>query len=642
MRLTILSITFLYLGFFSINNIYAENDYINKICNHNGIENLYQYNHLMDDYDIKFYKLDLEVSDSSTYISGSVTILIEVIEEPFNVIIFELSDSMSIDSVVVNDNRTDFTHQNDEIIISSDEDYEINSLISIEIFYCGFGKKLERYSGIYNRESILINKNITWTLSEPFNSKDWFPCKQVLTDKADSVYVFITTDSLLKAGSNGILTSVVSLPGKKVRYEWKSYYPIAYYLISIAVGDYYDYSFYIQTEGSEDSLLIQNYIYNSPEYINQNKDDIDKTGDLINLFSKIFGPYPFAKEKYGHAIVPTGGGMEHQTMTTLGNFSFILVAHELAHQWFGDNVTCASWQDIWINEGFASYSEYLANQYLVSQEIADLWMSDAYNIVFSEPGGSIYVPKDDIEDPKRIFDRRLSYKKGAAIIHMIRHEIENDSLFFNILKEFQNTYKDSVAVGADFKTLLEEKTNTDFTDFFNQWYFGEGYPELNVSWEYINDTLSINSFQTTTSELTPIFNTLNEYKISLFDADTSIFIRQQSNYDHYKIFLPGKVKNIQVDPDRWLLMKINLQSEFNIDKKFIVSPNPVENKISIYFTEPVESYKIYISDSSGRIINNFESSTQLFEIYLDSFAKGLYFILMKENDKIYSAKFVKI
>ncbi len=105
-----------------------------------------------------------------------------------------------------------------------------------------------------------------------------------------------------------------------------------------------------------------------PHYFKQNKAAIDKTGDLILLYSDLFGDYPFANEKYGHCVAPFGGGMEHQTMTTLVNFSFLLVAHELAHQWFGDFVTCSTWQDIWINEGFASYAEYLANQYLKSQE----------------------------------------------------------------------------------------------------------------------------------------------------------------------------------------------------------------------------------------------------------------------------------
>ena len=596
----------------------------------------------MSNYDVKFYKLDLEVSDTSTYLSGSVSILVKVIEEPFNEFVLELLDLYTIDSVLVDGINADFIHQNSELVISSYKTYEINSLVNLQVFYSGSVNSESSYRGIYNRESYQLGKNITWTLSEPFYAKNWFPCKQVLTDKADSVYVFATTDSHLKVGSNGILTSTVSLPGNKVRYEWKSRYPIAYYLISISVGEYFDYSFWVKSDGIKDSILVQNYLYNNEDYINKNKKDINRTNDLLKFYSDKFGQYPFAAEKYGHTVAPLGGGMEHQTMTTLNNFLFELVAHELAHQWFGNNVTCATWQDIWINEGFASYSEYLANEFLVSKDKAKLWMAEAHDLILSEPGGSVYIPTGDTIDHKRIFDSRLSYKKGAAIIHMIRHEVQDDSLFFDILREFQSGYKDSVATGMDFKFILEEKTGKDFTAFFNQWYFGEGYPTLNVSWSVNNDTLTINSFQTASSPLNPLFNNLTEYKITFIDGDTSILMRQQSNYDQYKISINKKVTGIKVDPEKWLLMEVNIQNYYNIDRKYIISPNPARDKLLIQFNRPIEDYKIYITDISGKIINNFKSNEQYYQLDLDSLSKGLYFLLIKENNKIYSSKFIKI
>lgn len=642
MRFTVLLIIFLYLDFYSIQNTNPKPYNPDNISRSKDIYLTGENSLLMNNYDVKFYKLDLEVSDTSTYLSGSATILIEVVEEPLNKFIFELLDIYTIDSVLVDSINTDFSHQNDEININSLNNHEINSLVSIRIFYSGSVNGGFSYSGIFNKESIQLGKNITWTLSEPFYAKNWFPCKQVLTDKADSVYVFVTTDSHLKAGSNGILTSSVSLPENKVRYEWKSRYPIAYYLISIAAGEYVDYSFYVRTDGENDSILVQNYLYNNEEYINHIKNNVDKTSDLLKLYSDKFGQYPFAEEKYGHTITPIGGGMENQTMTTLGNFSFELVAHELAHQWFGDNVTCATWQDIWINEGFASYSEYLANEYLISEDKAKLWMAEAHEYILSEPDGSVYIPADDTDNHRRIFDSRLSYKKGAAIIHMIRQEVQDDSLFFDILKEFQTSFKDSVATGMDFKLLLEEKTNKDFTGFFDQWYFGEGYPTLDVSWDVNKDTLTINSLQTASSVSTPLFNTLNEYKIIFIDGDTSILIRQQSNYDQYKIYIDRKVIGLRVDPEKWLLADINIQNYINIDRKYTIAPNPAKDKLEIQFIQPVEDYKIYITDISGKIVNNFESSEQYYQLNLDSLSKGLYFLLIKENNNIYSSKFIKI
>jgi aminopeptidase N len=642
MKLFILLIILLHTDLFPVKNtsigLPAELKYFCSKEGYNSVGN----NRLMINYDVKFYKLDLEASDTSTYLSGSATVLVEAIGEPFNEFVLELLDSYTVDSVLVDGVNSNFVHQNNEIVISSYKAHEINSLVNLQVFYSGSAESESAYTGIYNRESYHLGKNITWTLSEPFYARNWFPCKQELTDKADSVHVFVTTDSRLKAGSNGILTSTVPLPGDKVRYEWKSRYPIAYYLISIAVGEYVDYSFWVNSEGLNDSILVQNYLYNNEDYINQNKEDIDRTGEILIFYSDKFGQYPFAGEKYGHAVAPLGGGMEHQTMTTINNFTFNLVAHELAHQWFGNNVTCATWHDIWINEGFASYSEYLANEFLVSYDKARLWMADAHDFVLSQPDGSVYVPAIDMEDHRRIFDSRLSYKKGAAIIHMIRHEVQDDSLFFTVLKEFQSVYKDSTATGMDFKNILEEITEKDFTAFFNQWYFGEGHPSLNVNWNVSNDTLCINSLQTSSSPLNPLFNNLTEYKITFIDRDTSLLLRQQSNYDQYKIPVNRKVVDLKVDPDKWLLMRVNVQNYYNIDKKFTIKPNPARDRLEIQFNLPIEDYKIYITDISGRIINNFESSKQNYQLDLDSLSKGLYFLIINENNKIYSSKFIKI
>jgi aminopeptidase N len=229
MKLFILLIILLHTDLFPVKNtsigLPAELKYFCSKEGYNSVGN----NRLMINYDVKFYKLDLEASDTSTYLSGSATVLVEAIGE--------LLDSYTVDSVLVDGVNSNFVHQNNEIVISSYKAHEINSLVNLQVFYSGSAESESAYTGIYNRESYHLGKNITWTLSEPFYARNWFPCKQELTDKADSVHVFVTTDSRLKAGSNGILTSTVPLPGDKVRYEWKSRYPIAYYLISIAVGE---------------------------------------------------------------------------------------------------------------------------------------------------------------------------------------------------------------------------------------------------------------------------------------------------------------------------------------------------------------------------------------------------------------------
>ena len=605
---------------------------------------LTEYDQRMERYDVKFYKIDLEVTDTSTFLAGSTSILLQVLNSPVTDLVFDLLSDLTVDSVLLDGKSTSFVHSNNQLQVLTAIAIQAQGFVTVTVYYSGLGQQKQWISGIYNVNKDPWNKRITWTLSEPFAALNWFPCKQVLADKADSAWIFITTESGLKAGSNGLLTNTVTLPGNRIRHEWKTRYPIAYYLLSFAVGDYYDYSFYVQLPGRDDSLLIQNYIYDTLAYFQQNKSDIDKTADLISLYSELFGTYPFHTEKYGHCIVPSGGGMEHQTMTTLGNFSFLLVAHELSHQWFGDYVTCGSWQDIWINEGFASYAEYIACQYLQSQIQADIWMADAHEHIKTDTGGSVFVPETSASDEERIFDYRLSYRKGAAIIHMIRGEIQNDSLFFDVLREYLNLYKNSIATGGDFKQVLEEKTGMDFDTFFNQWYYGDGYPAITVNWKQERDSLYVNAFITSSSSETPMFVILTGYRISSDSGDTTIYRRNLTQYDEWKIKVPGTVNNIRVDPEKWLLLTIkgiNNISKYEPGKIFYLAPNPAKGRISIYFAEMMKDTKIFVIDSTGKILFEGQSDSFPYDIDLEGYKPGPYIVLVEHDNRIYTEKFIR-
>lgn len=608
-----------------------------------AFQNAYTYDGRLDRYDVKFYHIDLEVTDTSTWIKGFTSVVVRITAASVNDIVFDFSTDMHVDSVLINGEKTTFIHSNNLLVINTPQRANHDDLITCTVFYCGLGKKNEYFSGVFNASS-RWNKKATWTLSEPFSALNWFPCKQALADKADSAYVFITTDKELKAGANGILVNETPMPGDKIRHEWKTRYPVAYYLLSFAACDYYDYSFYASLPGTNDSVLVQNYIYDTLAFLHQNKYDIDTTADLLYLYSELFGIYPFYKEKYGHCIVPGGGGMEHQTMTTLSSFNFLLIAHELAHQWFGDYVTCATWQDIWINEGFASYAEYIAYQYLHSQDAADSWMFEAHDYIKSQNGGSIYIPENLAADQDRIFDYRLSYKKGAAILHMIRHEVNNDSLFFSVIRNFLDQYKKNVATAEDFRHILEEKTKISFSAFFDQWYYGEGFPSLTVNWKHQNDTLYISSFLTASSPVTPLFNILTEYKVSLNAYDTIITHRQMANYDEWKVYLPGYVKNIRVDPKKWLLLNIdsiNNLSSLIREEKFYVAPNPAKNKIRVFYDDPAFEGPVYLIDTTGRIILTKETDEFPFELNISGINSGNYFVVLKDGSHFYVSKFIK-
>lgn len=599
----------------------------------------------LDYYDVKFYKLDLEVNDTSTYLEGKVIVKTEIVTPSPDTFVLELDTMLTVDSVYINGNRHVFAHRNDLLNIALQNNYLSGDMVMATVYYHGVaGTGNNR--GIFNQKHGQTGLWVTYTLSEPFGSKSWFPCKQDLKDKADSVEVHITVPSGLMAGSNGILQEVITLKDGKQRYEWKSNYPIAYYLISLAVTDYQDYSIWAKPGAMDgDSILIQNYVYNIPGLLDAYREDIDETVNMLNMFSDLYTLYPFHEEKYGHAMATFGGGMEHQTMTTILNFNFTLVAHELAHQWFGNNVTCATWQDIWINEGFASYSEYIALQELRGQEEATGWMENAHDRIVREEGGSIYVPLEDASNARRIFDYRLSYKKGAAIIHMLRFEINNDFLFYKTMQEFQIRFKDSVATGDDFKHVLEDITNKDWDFFFNQWYYGEGYPVYTINWDQSNDTLHIFSQQESSTDYPRLFESSLEFTIVYSDATSELKrVYQDETDETFSMVVPKKVSQIVFDPNLWLLKRISEDSYFKreqIKAKMEIYPNPVQDELTIDFAPPVDNWEIEVHALNGKMVYSQEVNTTNLTINVSSWENGVYTVKAGDGQNIITRKMVK-
>ncbi|OFX28506.1 MAG: hypothetical protein A2X08_05590, partial [Bacteroidetes bacterium GWA2_32_17] len=529
------------------------------------IQFVFSQNILEDKYDVKQYILDLQISNTSTLISGNVIINSSVTATNIDTFVVDLIDTivagqtyMIVDSVFVNGISNLFQHYNELVFIPLITAIPQNQQFSVQIYYHGNGAAISQtnYKGIkkYNYIGIIH----TTTFSEPTWSKVWWPCKQDLKDKADSVTFYITTDSTNISGSNGVLKSTDSLPGGKVKYKWETKYPTDFYLISFTVGPLSEYITYAPLPGVQDSVLLQNLLFPGSSYYQTHLEVINKTKQLLYLFSELIGTYPFKDEKYGYSVVGTQlGAMEHQTMCTIGYqamdttsthygiYYFWYVAHELGHQWFGDYVTFSDWNYIWLAEGFASYMEYVALQNLESQYKADYWIQNAQTETMTQPVGSVYDS----------FDYRLMYKKGAAIIHTLRYEINNDSLFFAVLRNYLSTYAFSVATADDFKQVAETTTGINFTDFFNQWYYGEGYPTFNINWSQNNDTLTIVSNQTTSISITTLFKTHFDLKIIYATGDTIIRLFQGTNNETYKIYFPELVDSIEMDPNFWLIQK---------------------------------------------------------------------------------------
>ncbi len=593
------------------------------------------YSQYLSIYDVKFYFFDLQVTNMAPKIEGSVGIYAELTSTTSDSLAFELVDEARIDSILLNNNRISFAHSEDFIRIALADTVLPGDLLIITVFYNLTDNSEPDDRGIATK-IFSDGKSLTWSLSEPFYSKNWFPCKQILSDKADSAYLYFTVADSLLVGSNGVLRNIIPLNSGQLRFEWAMRYPVAFYLPSFAVANYMDYSFKASVE-NHDSVLVQNYIINDSSYLLENKEDIDATASLITLFSEKFGPYPFIHEKYGHCIVPIGGGMEHQTMTTLGNFDFNLVAHELAHQWFGDYVTCDNWQDIWINEGFASYAEFIAIEALKSVEEKSAWLNDAFSLTMSEPSGSICIPDADSTNDDRIFNYRLTYRKGAYIIHMIRHELNNDEIFFEVLKTFLQRFSNNTASAEDFRNTLEDISQQNFETFFNQWYYGEGYPILSIQWEHKNDTLKIKIDQQTSNHArTPFFELSIDFRIFYLGGDTLIRVKQSSPKMVYSIPMDKNVYKISPDSENWILKEIRSIERILLDDsiRFSVFPNPATD---FFYVENIDfglPYTVRVYDAKGILLYETESAEAFHQIPLTTFVKGVYqVVLTREKHK---------
>jgi len=603
-------------------------------------------------YDVHFYFLDLNMTNTTTALSG-ITEIHASARENLDSALIELFPSFIINSIEVNGNPVSYSRVATAVKIPVNA--TIGQAFILTIDYQGTPPTAATNplggSGMTNDFSPSWGNQVTWSLSEPFSAYEWFPVKQSLRDKADSCAFHITVPTNCKAGSNGVLENVVDLGNGTHRFEWKHRHPIDYYLISVAIARYVEYNVTANPSNSG-PVLIQNFIYDNPATLPNFQADIDETADFIELFADLYGPYPFADEKYGHCMAPLGGGMEHQTMTTQGSFNKGLTSHELGHQWWGDHVTCASWADIWVNEGFASYSELLMLENLYpGQDLAT--MLDWHSNVMSQPNGSVWV--EDSLNENRIFSGRLTYDKGGSIIHTLRFLINNDSLFFAGLQQYQIQYADSTALGVDFIAVMEDVTGMDFTNFTEEWYFGEGFPTYSVRWNTVGSDLLLEISQTTSASLiTPFYTNDLELK---FDrgalSDTTIRFSIYGTTNQFSLPNVSDITNVlSIDPANWIInANGSIQHDLNFNNVGIqesttnaqisIYPNPANGPFTVAMSTP-GNYTLTLIDLKGRALKttSFEQETL---IDLGTHAEGTYMIQVTDvNSGLQVRRLVKL
>lgn len=593
-----------------------------------------------DNYDMQYARIEVAPSQNTRFISGKILYKYKLLKSSSSIEL-DASDDLVISSVKWHGQNIVYTHSNDILTIAfpSAQNPQEDSL---QIIYSGIPN--ETGLGSYNEDKHGSDSvKVIWTLSQPYGARDWMPCKMTLSDKVDSFDMFIEVDSGFTAISNGLQISATSISNSKSVFHWAEHYPIASYLIAFAVTNYDTFNLSVDIANG----LMPLHFYTFPESKSDWKGEANNVVNCMSLFDSLFSGYPFSRDHYGETQFIWGGGMEHQTNSFMYNVWFELVAHEMGHQWFGDNITCGSWQDIWLNEGFATYLSGLAYENI--QPI--YWKAFLQTIgkrAVSLDKGTVYV--DDTNSVSRIFSGALSYSKGAYVLHMLRWKI-GDSLFYSALNNYLKDTKLNFgfATTADLQRNIEATIGKPINDFFEKWVYGSGYPTYTALWSQSNGKLKMKLLQSTSDpESVDFFDLKVELLLVGQNIDTVLLLNHSFSGEEFIIDINQEVDSVFIDPNLWILSKNNKSIRLpNIDDSsdFFLFPNPASQAIHLVIypgSANLNSVKIISMEgkvvATQQITNPYETLT----LNTENLQKGVYtYALYHDGKYISGRRFVK-
>lgn len=565
------------------------------------------------------------------------------VEQAVDSLGFDLMASIQVDSIHWHGATTSWSRNGNKIMVGKPGKWTVGETDSLTFFYQG-NPDVGSGFGYFNYDNHQTGP-IVYTLSEPYGAAYWWPCKQTLSDKLDSMDIYMSIPPSMKAGCNGVLISNDSLNDTTRVMHWKHRYPIAAYLVSFAVSNYSAFTEYVHFYNRPDTLPVVNYVF--PEALTDAKAAMPGLLRVLRLYDSLVGQYPFALEKYGHSQFTWGGGMEHQTMSSVVGFSFDLLAHELAHQWFGDKVTCGSWSDLWLNEGFATYMNALCYRYLKTDGEWLDHMRDVRGGATSQDDGSVFAT--DTVTINVLFSGNLRYNKAAFVLHMLREKV-GDVAFFGALKKYLSTSGNgyNFARTTDLKSVMENESGKNLDTFFLRWFWGQGYPMLKINWQQLGTSVMVDIKQQPTHPSVPFFEIPVPILFHSKTRDTVITFYPTKLEQTFSIRIPFSIDTAEFDPRVVVLARASLGG-VNLDKtktgKFQLAPNPATDKMDIItFSNIVTSYQVF--DITGRkVLESAKDFKHPFgdniTLNLANFSSGTYFIKIHTSNSLTSIKFIK-
>lgn len=536
-------------------------------------------------FDITKYDIQLAIDDQTHYINGSITAIV-LAEDNLNGIDYELTGgSLAVTQVLVNDIPvTNYTHQDGVIHIPLN--FTAGTQFTTKVVYSGIpGNSPAPYN-----IGLRFTTNGMYTLSNPDAGQYWWPSYDHPWDKA-LVDWHITVRSDWLAAANGTRTGITDNGNGTRTHHWVCASPVATYVIGFAAGPYIEFN---QSAGT---LPIQNFVL-SGQLANATT-DFANVPEMISYFSDTFGPYPF--EKYGHMVVnmSTYAAMEHQTMTTYGaqyltgnQANESIVAHELAHQWYGNYLTPITMREVWLKESFATYSEALWTHHKLGWQSACDYIKSSIQ--------QYYITWENSNGPHTIFNPEYNlmfapptYEKSASVLHMLRLKMGNSN-FFQFIRALLTTFPNSNLNTTEFITLAQQISGLDLSQFFQQWIFSAGIPNAEVAL-FSNQTNQAKAWARSISPTTTNF--VLDIPISIPGsavADSVVVVASSAGQNNYfTIEVQDNLAGVLLDPHNWVLarqitqIKPVLQSCLPYSGAVALTWNDFSNSI------PLSGYNVY-------------------------------------------------
>ncbi len=502
----------------------------------------------LDDVDILHYRIQLDIGDTGKAIRGEVTILAELLAGGRDVLPLDLV-SLTVDRVTVDGERAAFLHRDGRLSVTLGDGHAEGDTVKVAVIYHG-----SPVDGLFIQENKFGDRSV-FADNWPNRARYWFPGVDHPYDKA-TVEFIVTAPAVYDVVANGRLLETRTVPPGRKRTHWKTDAPIPTYCMVVGAA-----RFSIVQPGSWKGIPVSYYLF--PGDRDAGSEDFSRSVDMLAFYTELIGPYPYNKL----ALVQSStrfGGMENASAIFFAEMSITgtrrneaVVAHEIAHQWFGDSVTESDWHHLWLSEGFATYFGALFFQEADGEERFQEMLARSRSRYFNanrRASAPIFNP--DITD---LFDllNAYNYSKGGLVLHMLRG-LMGDAAFFEGIRRFYREFRDQTVLTGDFQAVMESRAGERLDWFFEQWIYRSGHPVVDATWSWDEGTreATVHLRQTQPQETFRLPVTL-AFVAGDGQQRRQIELRDRSHEFHFK--LEEAPEEIRVDPDTWLLMEARVR-----------------------------------------------------------------------------------